>query len=153
MAQKKGAFVIRNSEGVVTLAGIATSLTNDAMSAGYSDATEIFEHKDAGGVLRTLTKDFNDYRITLRLTPGVGGAHADQAAVKATIAAIARGDSIVTSGFEDDQFNWDSSAKGIIWEVGKTLTMGDLMSVDITARKMTTTGGTAIDFTGAWASL
>lgn len=152
-AYKKGFFVIKNSEGVVTLAGIATSLTNDARSAGFSDITPVTEHPDAGNVPRSLTKDFNLFQLTLNLIPGVGSGLADQATVKAAIAGIRKGDTIVTSGFEDADFNWASGDKGIVWEVGKTLTQGDLMTVDVTARRLTDTAGAAIDFTAAWATL
>jgi hypothetical protein len=155
MAQKKGRFVIKNAEGVVTLAGIATSLTNDVMSVDFSDITEISEHRDAGNVPRTLTKDFNAFEMRLQLTPGIGFDHADQASVKTAIASLAKGQSIVTASFEDDQFNWASGDKAIIWEVSKALNQGGLMSVNVTARKLQTAAGSpaAIDFTSAWADL
>jgi hypothetical protein len=153
MAQKKGAFVIKNAEGVVTLAGIATSLTNDVRRITHSDATEINEHRDAGNVPRTFTKDFNCFEMSLELIPGIGGAHADEAAVKALFASVEKFDTIVTSGFEDPDFNWDAAAKAIIFSIDKTLAQGELMSINITARKYTTTGGVVIDFTAAWASI
>jgi hypothetical protein len=151
-AYKKGFFIIKNSEGSVTLQGLA-ALVNDAMNAGFSDTTEITEHRDAGNVTRTLTKDFNTFQMTVRLTPGVGSAFADQAAVKAAIATIRKGDTFVTSGFEDADLNWASGDKAIVWEIGKTLSVGESMSVDVTARKFTDTAAAAIDFTAAWATL
>jgi hypothetical protein len=151
-AYKKGNFVIKNSEGSVTLKGLA-ALVNDAISASVTDATELAFHRDAGNVPRTITKDFNEFRMNLRLTPGIGYAFADQATVKAAIAALSKGDSIVTSGFEDDALNWASSDKAIILEIGKTLTQGDLMSIDVTAAKYTDTAAAVIDFTGAFATL
>lgn len=152
MAQKKGNFVIKNAEGSVALQG-AAALVNDIDNIDWSDATEITEHRDAGNVPRTLTKDFNEERLTLRLTPGPGYAFADQAALKAAVASLAKCGQIITSGFEEAQCNWADAAKAIIWEVGKTLARGELMSVNITARKLSTTAGAAIDFTGNWADL
>lgn len=155
MSQKKGFFVIKNSEGVVTLAGIATSLTNDVMSANFTDATEISIHRDAGNVPRAVTKDYHEFRLQLRLTPGVGFAHADQATVKTAIAGIRKFDSIVTSGFEDADLNWTSGDKAVVMDIGKTLAQGELMSVDVTAAKFTDSAASpaVIDFTGAWAGL
>jgi hypothetical protein len=152
MSQKKGNYVIKNAEGSVVLQGLA-ALVNDVNNIDWNDATEITEHRDAGNVPRTLTKDFNEERLTLRLIVGVGYAFSDQAALKAAIASLAKCGQIITSGFEDAQCNWADAAKAIIWEVGKTLAQGELMAVNITARKLSTTAAAAIDFTGAWADL
>jgi hypothetical protein len=149
---KKGNFVIKGSEGVTTLAGLA-ALTNDALSTSFSDGTAVMEHRDAGNVPRTLTKDFDESMLTFRITPGIGSGLASQAAVAAAIASLKKGDTFTSSGFEDSQFNLSSGDKAIIWEVGKSLVQGDLMSVDVTVRKLTETGGTAIDFTAAWSTL
>lgn len=151
-AYKKGFFVIKNSEGSVTLNGLA-ALVNNAMSANFTDATEISQHRDAGNVIRTLTKDMNVFRMTLQLTPGIGAALADQAAVKAAIASLRKGMQIITADFEDADLNWATGDKAILVEIGKTLSQGELMSVDVTCEKYTDTADAVIDFTGAWASL
>ncbi len=152
MASKKGAFVIKNSEGTVALNGLAT-LTNDAVNAGWSDVTEVMQHRDAGNVLRTLTKDMNTFEVRLTLTPGVGSALSDQAAVKAAIAALRKGMQVITGAFEDADFIVASGDKAIITDIGKTLSQGNLMSVDVTVQKYTDTADAVIDFTAAWAAL
>ena len=151
-AYKKGAFVIKNSEGTVALNGLAT-LTNDVMNAGWRDVTEIMQHKDAGNVLRTMTKDMNVFQCQLTLTPGIGSALANQAAVAAAIASLRKGMQIITGAFEDADFIIADASKAIITDIGKTLSQGNLMSVDVTVEYYTDTAGTVIDFTGAWASL
>lgn len=152
MAQKRGYFVIKNSAGTVTMQGLAT-LTNDVMSVNHNDATAVMEHRDADNIPRTFTRDFLDFRMTLRLTPGIGSNLANQAAVAAAIASLRKMDTIVTASFEDSDFNWASGDKGFIEEVGKVLQQGDLMSVDVTARKLATTAGVALDFSAAWTDL
>ncbi len=153
MSEKKGNFIIYNSEGVVTLMGAATALTNDTMSASFSDDTEIKVFKDASSVPRTRVRDFLRYTLQLRLTPGVGFAHADQATVKTAIADCSKMGTFVTSGFEDSQMNWATNAYGFIESVGKSATQGDIFSVDVTAARETLTDGTALRFDGAWAAL
>lgn len=153
-SQKKGNFIIKHSEGSVTL-GSATTMVNDTMSAGWNDATEIQTYRDASGVRRTITKDENVMRMNLRLTPGIGSALTDQAAVKACVASIRKGDAIVTTGFEDADLNWASGDKATIVDIGKTLQSGDIFSVDVVCEKVTTAEAVpvVIDFTGAWAAL
>lgn len=153
MSEKKGNFIIYNSEGVVTLAGAATSLTNDAMSANFTDDTNVKVFMDASGVPRTRVRDYLRYTLQLRLTPGVGYAHADQSTIKTAIANAGKMATFVTSGFEDADFNWASNAYGFIESIGKGLTQGDAMSVDVTAAREALTDGTPIRFDGAWASL
>jgi hypothetical protein len=173
MSQKKGNFVIRNSEGRVKLAGIATNLTNDVMSIEFGDLTEVVEYRDAGNVPRTLTRDHAAYEQTLRLTPGIGYAHTTQQDVKDLIASLERGDTIDLRNFEDAQFNWtdgndDAGApdvgvtdfKAFIWQVGKVLSQGELLSVTITARRVASLSvvlsvvtETPIDYSAAWANL
>ena len=150
MSQKKGNFVIMNSAGTVKMKGLAT-LTNDVTSAGYSDNTVITEHQDAIGVPRTLTKNFHDYSLSFSLTPGVGSALVSEAAVAAAIASIAKGDIFVSTGFTDDDYNM-ASGECYISEIGKTMTQGAIMTMNVTVRKVTDASGTGVDFaTGAWA--
>lgn len=153
-AQKKGFFVIKNAEGTVQMNGL-TALSNDTNNANFTDATEISQHRDAGNVIRTLTKDMNVYRMTLRLIPGVGTGAADQATLKAQFASLRKGMQVITASFEDGDLNWPDADKAIIVEIGKTLTQGDLMSLDVTVEKYTTAAASpaVIDFTGAWADL
>lgn len=152
----RGNFVIKNSKGDVTLAGLAT-LSSDVMSAAFSDDTELNEHRDAGNVPRTITEDFRQYSVRLRLTPGIGSALASVAAVKAAIASLKKMDSIVLANFADAQLNWDANAKGHLAEVGKTLEQGSLLSLEVTARRfvaLEVAGGnvteTPINFSGNW---
>jgi hypothetical protein len=152
MSQKKGAFLIKNSEGTVAINGL-TTLTNDVIQLGWRDITEIFMHNDAGNVPRALTKDYNAFELTGTIQPGIGSALADQAAVKAAVASLRRGMQVILGAFEDSDFVVPDADKAILWEVGKDLSQGGIFAVSITLRKFTTTAGVVIDFTGAWADL
>lgn len=155
MAQGRGAFIIKNAAGSVTLAGLA-ALVNSNNSAGLTDATEIQERRDSTGVPRALTKNFNMYQLDLDLTPGIGGAFASKNALQLAFLLIPKGSSIVTSGFDVASYNWDSSEKAIVWECACNLNQDGDGTLRVTARRYRALGaagadGTVIDFaTGPW---
>ncbi len=151
-AYKKGNFVIKHSAGTQQLAGKAT-LTNSAPSAGWKDVTNVMEHNDALGVPRTLTKDYNCFEITYRITPGVGELLASTAAAALAISGIVRGDSFIATNFVQTDLNCAAGDKAIVWEIGGNSAEGALGGVDVTVRKYTDTAGAAIDFTANWAAL
>lgn len=158
MSLKKGNFIIRNAAGTVKFAGIAV-LTNDQTSAAFSDDTEIAEHRDAANVPRTFTSDFRQYTMRLTLIPGVGSGLADKATTLAAIAALKKMDAFESASFEDADFNWATAKYGFIQEVGKTLSQGNDMSVDVTVKRIVSiaeAGGavteTPINY-GAWTQI
>lgn len=156
MSLKRGYFVAKNSKGTVAFKGLAT-ITNDAVSARHADISEVSEHRDAGNITRAWTIDMYVFEIALRLTMGVGSNFTTKADLIAAIATLKKFDQIITASFEDADFNWADAKKGVIWDVGKTLEQGNLLSVDVTCRRwveITESGGTitetALDYTGGW---
>ncbi len=151
-AYYKGNFVIKHSAGTTKLAGLAV-LTNSAASAGWRDVTEVMEHKDALGVPRSLTKDYNCFELTYRIVPGIGELLASTAAAATAISAVKRGDAFISTLFTQSDLNCAAGDKAIVWEIGGQSAEGQLAGVDVTVRKWTDTAGAAIDFTAAWATL
>jgi hypothetical protein len=155
-AYKKGNFVIKNAEGLVTLAGDATSIFNDSNnSVNYSESNPIDMHMDSGGIPRTLTKNYVEYTLELELTPGVGGTtgaanFASLAALKTAFVLPPRGSQIITSGFDVAGLNWDTSTKAIVWDASIQQSAEGLSTIRCTAKKFADNAGTVIDFTGAW---
>lgn len=158
MSLKKGNFIIRNAAGTVKLAGLAT-LTNDQTSAAFSDDTEVAEHRDALNVPRTFTSDFRQYTMRLTLIPGVGSGLADKATVLAAIAGLRKMDAFESASFEDGDLNWASTKYAFIQEVGKTLSQGNDMSVDVTVKRIVSiaeSGGTVTETPinyGSWTQI
>ena len=139
MSDLKGNFVIKNSAGIVTLAGKATALTNDAPSISVADQSPVDYHKDASGVIRAITRDQIIEEMTLRLTPGIGANLASVAAAAGAVAgtganAVRIGDAIVTSGFTFANMNW--AADAFITAITNTAAEGALGEVTVTARRM-----------------
>ena len=152
MPQYKGYAVIKNAEGTLQFNGLAT-LTNDTNSITWEDATEIFQHRDAGNVLRTLTKDMNVFRLQVGFTPGVGSNLANQTAVKNAVAGIRKGMQFISGSFEDTDFIVPDADKAIVVDIRKRLAGGELMGIDVTLEKYTDTAGVVLNFPGAWADL
>lgn len=154
--QKKGNFIVLNAAGKVQFAALA-ELTNDTPSMGWRDVTAITVHNDSSGVPRTWTKNFQCLELTVKVTPGVGSALADKAAVLAAVASIRKGMAWVSSSYDLPELNCAAGDKAVIEEVSGNQNEGQIASFDLTIRKYlefnvdgTTT---AIDFTGAWASI
>lgn len=149
MSEKKGNFIIRNAAGTVVLAGSATFL-NSNNSAGFTDLTALEVHKDSAGTPRVITRDYLEYQLDLDLTPGVGGTFASKAALQTAFAAVEKGSTITTSGFDLADLNWDSSKKGIVFDSSVSASNGQNATLKVQARRMATLDGTPIDFTGVW---
>lgn len=149
----KGFAVIRGAAGSVTLAGRATALVNSTPSATVSDISPVQEHTDSLGVPRTLTRPYIRYQLELEIVPGSGGTIA-VGSVDEACNLVKYGDTIVTSGFEISDFNWDSASKAIVvGQPSASVSTDGLATVRVTAQKTTDNTGTAIDFTAAWATL
>lgn len=153
----KGHVLIKGSKGSVTI-GAATVLKDDALSGGWKDVSKIDEHVDAGGVLRTLTRDMIILEQTYEVTPGLGDSYANDAALATNIAlleAVRKGDAFIATGFQMLTLNCASSDKAIVWDVGGNQSEGQAGKYSVTVRKFLLPDGTAgtPDFTAAWAVL
>jgi len=148
-AYKKGNFVIKNSEGSVAIAGLA-AFVNSSNSASVSDASPFEVHMDAGGVPRTVTRNYFEYRMELDLTPGVGGSFATLADLKTAFVLSLKGSQIITSGFDLSDLNWADAVKAIIEDISIQQSQEGLSTLRVTAVKRTDNAGNVIDFTAAW---
>ena len=146
---KKGNFVIKNAEGSVAIAGLA-AFVNSNNSASITDASPFDIHKDSGGVPRTITRDYIEYRMELDLTPGVGGAFATLADLKTAFVLTLKGAQIITSSFDLADLNWADAAKAIIEDISIQQTAEGLSTMRVTAVKRTDNAGVVIDFTAAF---
>jgi hypothetical protein len=155
MSQKKGNFIIKGAAGTVKLGGLVV-LTNSAPQARWRDVTDVMLHTDSAGVLATLTRDFIALECTYRIIPGKGDAPAtiaSKAAAAAAVTGIRKGDQFISTGFDLPELNCADATKAIIMDIGGDQAEGAEGGVDVTVRKFTTTAGTVIDLTGAWANL
>jgi hypothetical protein len=152
MSQGKGAFVIRNAVGTVTMAGVA-AIINSNNSAGLTNSTTVNEHKDSAGIPRSLSKDYNVYELSFDLTPGIGGTFGNKGALQAAFIMIDKGTAIETSGFDVTSYNWAAGLKAIVWDCSLSLSQEALGTMRVTARRYTDLAGNPVDFTAAWQTL
>lgn len=154
--QRKGNAIIFNAASSVTFAALA-AIVNATPSLAWRDVTDVQIHNDSTGVPRTWTKNFGCKEITIQLTPGVGAALADKAAVIAAVTALEKGTAVVIASADLPEVNCAAGDKAVIWDVGGRSGENQLGSFDVTIRKWVefNTDGTttALDFTGAWAAL
>lgn len=151
-AYKKGHACIWNAEGTIKLNGLAT-LTNDVSQATWRDVTDVFFQNDAGGVPRTVLKNFDVLECSFTFKPGVGSGLTDRAATIAAVTGLRKMMGVVVASFDMPELNCDASSKTVIAEISGTQGESATGSFDVTLRKYIDTAGNAIDFTGAWAAV
>lgn len=158
MAYKKGKFVIKNAQGLVTLAGDATSIFNDSnnsASVSLSSPTQV--HMDSAGTPATVTRDYIERTFEFDLTPGVGGTtagagFASLAALQTAFVIPDEFSQFISSGFDLTDLNLADAAKAVVITASETVTAEGLAGLRVTVKTYKKADGTVVDFTAAWAA-
>lgn len=158
MAYKKGQFIIRNAQGVVTLAGDATSIFSDSNnSASASLSSPVQVHMSSAGTPASVTRDYIERSFEFELTPGVGGttsgtAFASLAALQTAFVLPDEFSQFISSGFDLADLNLADAAKAVVLTASATVTAEGNAGLRVSVKTYKNAAGTVVDFTGAWAA-
>ena len=159
MAYKKGNFIIRNAQGLVTLAGDATSIFNDsANSASASLSSPVQTHMDSAGNPATVTRDYVERTYEFELTPGVGGTtggsgFSSLAALQTAFVLPDEFSQFISSGFDVTDLNLADAAKAVVTAASATVTAEGNAGLRVTVKTFKKAdNSTVINFTAAWAA-
>lgn len=159
MAYKKGQFIIRNAQGIVTLAGDATSIFNDSNnSASVSLSTPTQMHMDSSGTPAAVTRDYVERTYEFELTPGIGGTGGGSPAAFANLAALQTAfvlpddySQFISSGFDVTDLNLADAAKAVVTAASATVTAEGNAGLRVTVKTFKKADGTTVvNFTGSW---